>query len=239
MGDRLSNKDAIAALAKAQKEMRTPVKDATNPHYRNGYASLKSCIKAIKPALNDNGFALLQSAGKDEQGHYIQTTFEHTSGGLFTSKFYMEPEKKGMQGLGSAATYAKRYGLLGLAGIEPDEDADDDGNAADEKPAAPKPKPQAKKIKELEERLTDAAKAEAEHDAAVREEQNREPRTPQQLKEMMENKIKAATETWQLKKILEEHGKDFMVIKKDNPKNSSELNAYWKLRLEQLNTGER
>jgi len=83
------------------------------------------------------------------------------------------------------------------------------------------------------------AKAEAAHDAAVREEQNRAPTTPQQLKEMMENKIKAATETWQLKKILEEHGKDFMVIKKDNPKNSSELNAYWKLRLEQLNTGER
>lgn len=224
----MSNKEAIAALALAQSQMKTPHKDATNPHFRNRYASLKSCIKAIKPALNDNGFALIQAAGKDEQGHYIQTTFEHTSGGLFTSKFYMEPEKKGMQGLGSAATYAKRYGLLGLAGIEPDEEADDDGNAADEPPAAPKPKPQPKK-----------PDPEAEHDAAVREEQNRAPTTPQQLKEMMENKIKAATETWQLKKILEEHGKDFMVIKKDNPKNSSELNAYWKLRLEQLNTGER
>ena len=187
--------------------MKTPHKDATKPHFRNRYASLKSCIKAIKPALNDNWFALIQAAGKDEQGHYIQTTFEHTSGGLFTSKFYMEPEKKGMQGLGSAATYAKRYGLLGLAGIEPDEEADDDGNAADEPPAAPKPKPQPKK-----------PDPEAEHDAAVREEQNRAPTTPQQLKEMMENKIKAATETWQLKKILEEHGKDFMVIKKDNPK---------------------
>ena len=224
----MSNKEAIAALAKAQQEMKTPVKDATNPHYRNGYASLKSCIKAIKPALNDNGFALLQSAGKDEQGHYIQTTFEHTSGGLFTSKFYMEPEKKGMQGLGSAATYAKRYGLLGLAGIEPDEDADDDGNAADEKPAAPKPKPQPKK-----------PDAEAAHDAAVREEQNRAPSTPQQLKEMMENKIKAATETWQLKKITETHGKDFNTIKQHSENMSKELSAYYRTRWEQLNTGER
>ena len=143
----MSNKEAIAALAKAQSQMKTPQKDATNPHYRNRYASLKSCIKAIKPALNTNGFALIQAAGKDEQGHFIQTTFEHTSGGMFTSKFYMEPEKKGMQGLGSAATYAKRYGLLGLAGIEPDEEADDDGNAADEK-------------------------AEQEHDDAVRAERN-------------------------------------------------------------------
>jgi hypothetical protein len=228
MGDRLSNKEAIAALALAQSQMKTPHKDATNPHFRNRYASLKSCIKAIKPALNDNGFALIQAAGKDEQGHYIQTTFEHTSGGLFTSKFYMEPEKKGMQGLGSAATYAKRYGLLGLAGIEPDEDADDDGNAADEPPAAPKPKPQPKK-----------PDPEAEHDAAVREEQNRAPTTPQELKEMMENKIKAATETWQLKKITETHGKDFNTIKQHSENMSKELSAYYRTRWEQLNTGER
>lgn len=224
----MSNKEAIAALALAQSQMKTPHKDATNPHFRNRYASLKSCIKAIKPALNDNGFALIQAAGKDEQGHYIQTTFEHTSGGLFTSKFYMEPEKKGMQGLGSAATYAKRYGLLGLAGIEPDEDADDDGNAADEPPAAPKPKPQPKK-----------PDPEAEHDAAVREEQNRAPTTPQQLKEMMENKIKAATETWHLKALTKEHAKDFNTIKQHSVNMSNELKAYYATRWEQLNTGER
>ncbi len=224
----MSNKDAIAALALAQSQMKTPHKDATNPHFRNRYASLKSCIKAIKPALNDNGFALIQAAGKDEEGHYMQTTFEHTSGGLFTSKFYLEPEKKGMQGLGSAATYAKRYGLLGLAGIEPDEEADDDGNEADEKPAKPQPKPQPKK-----------PDAEAAHDAAVREEQNQPPSTPQQLKEIIDDKIKKATETWQLKNIPKEHNKDFNVIKKHDAKMSAELNAYYKTRWEQLNTGER
>ena len=224
----MSNKDAIAALALAQSQMKTPHKDATNPHFRNRYASLKSCIKAIKPALNNNGFALIQAAGKDEQGHYIQTTFEHTSGGLFTSKFYLEPEKKGMQGLGSAATYAKRYGLLGLAGIEPDEDADDDGNAADEKQAAPKPKPQPKK-----------PNPEAAHDAAVREEQNSQPSTPQQLKEIIENKIKLASATWQLKEMTKKHGKDFNTIKQHSVNMSNELNAYYKTRWDQLNTGER
>ena len=224
----MSNKDEIAALALAQSQMKTPHKDATNPHFRNRYASLKSCIKAIKPALNNNGFALIQAAGKDEQGHYIQTTFEHTSGGLFTSKFYLEPEKKGMQGLGSAATYAKRYGLLGLAGIEPDEDADDDGNAADEKQAAPKPKPQPKK-----------PNPEAAHDAAVREEQNSQPSTPQQLKEIIENKIKLASATWQLKEMTKKHGKDFNTIKQHSVNMSNELNAYYKTRWDQLNTGER
>ena len=231
----MSNKDAIAALALAQSQMNTPHKDATNPHYGNKYASLKSCIKAIKPALNDNDFALVQSAGRDDLGDFVETIFEHTSGGKFQSKFYLSPDKKGMQGMGSAATYAKRYGLLGLAGIEPDEDTDDDASAAknDEKKAAAK-RAAAKKAKE------DAAKAEAEHDAAVREEQNSEPSSsPQQLKEVIENKIKLAAATWQLKKITQEHGKDFNTIKQHDAKMGAELNAYFKTRFEQVNTGER
>ena len=223
----MSNKDAIAALAAAQAEMQTPPKDAVNPHYGNKYASLKSCINAIKPALNNNGFALVQSAGRDDLGDYVETIFEHTSGGKFQSKFYLSPDKKGMQGMGSAATYAKRYGLLGLAGIEPDEDTDDDASAAknDEKKAA------AKKAKEKA--------AEAAHDAAVREAQNRAPSTPQQLKEIIDNKIKLASARWQIKKIQQDHNKDFQVIKEHDENISKELAAYLKTRWEQLNTGER
>ena len=82
--------------------------------------------------------------------------------------------------------------------------------------------------------------AEAEHDAAVREEQNSEPSsTPQQLKEVIENKIKLAAATWQLKKITQEHGKDFNTIKQHDAKMGAELNAYFKTRFEQVNTGER
>ena len=211
----MNNKEAIAALALAQSQMKTPHKDATNPHFRNRYASLKSCIKAIKPALNKNGFALIQAAGKDEQGHYIQTTFEHTSGGLFSSKFYMEPDKRGMQGLGSAATYAKRYGLLGLAGIEPDEEADDDGNEAD---------------------------AEKEHDEAVRAERNEgstgtSERDLEILAERIKEKIKDAKQTWQLKKIPEEFVREFEAIQKGSGNLAKEIMAYHKTRWEQLNDG--
>ena len=215
----MTNKEAIAALAKAQSQMKTPQKDATNPHFRNRYASLKSCIKAIKPALNTNGFALIQAAGKDEQGHFIQTTFEHTSGGMFTSKFYMEPEKKGMQGLGSAATYAKRYGLLGLAGIEPDEEADDDGNAADEK-------------------------VEQEHDDAVRAERDEVPDRPSDRDlriwaDRIKEDIEKAIETWQLKKLTRDWAKEFEAIKKYGGNLSEEIIAYSKIRFEQLNEGVR
>ena len=100
------------------------------------------------------------------------------------------------------------------------------------------------KIAKNKEKQIDAkaqeAKAEAEHDAAVRQEQNSEPSsTPQQLKEVIENKIKLASATWQIKKLQQDHNSDFQVIKKHNEKEAAELAAYLKTRWDQLNTGER
>ena len=215
----MSNKEAITALALAQSQMKTPHKDAVNPHYGNRYASLKSCINAIKPALNKNGFALIQSAGRDDLGDFIETTFEHTSGGLFKSKFYLSPDKKGMQGMGSAATYAKRYGLLGLAGVEPDEETDDDATAA----------------------KLDEEKA---HDDAVRAERDEIPDRPSDRDlriwgDRIKEDIEKAIETWQLKKLTRDWAKEFEAIKKYGGNLSDEIIAYSKIRFEQLNEGVR
>ncbi len=215
----MSNKEAITALALAQSQMKTPHKDAVNPHYGNRYASLKSCINAIKPALNKNGFALIQSAGRDDLGDFIETTFEHTSGGLFKSKFYLSPDKKGMQGMGSAATYAKRYGLLGLAGVEPDEETDDDATAA----------------------KVDEEKA---HDDAVRAERDEIPDRPSDRDlriwgDRIKEDIEKAIETWQLKKLTKDWAKEFEAIKKYGGDLSDEIIAYSKIRFEQLNEGVR
>lgn len=123
--------EAIKSLIKAQDEMGTPNKDSVNPHFGNKYASLQSVFKAVMPALKANGFALVQRAGKDDLGHFVETSFNHVTGQSFESRVYLIIDKNNMQGFGSAMTYAKRYGLLGLAGIEPDEGAsDDDGNKA-------------------------------------------------------------------------------------------------------------
>ena len=56
----------------------------------------------------------------------------------FQSKVYLVIEKQTMQGLGSAITYARRYGLLQMAGIAPE---DDDGNEASKTPVKHKPIP--------------------------------------------------------------------------------------------------
>jgi len=146
--------EAVKALIKAQDEMGTPNKDSVNPHFGNRYASLQSVFKAVMPALQSNSFALVQRAGKDDLGHFVETSFQHVTGQSFESRVYLIIDKNNMQGFGSAMTYAKRYGLLGLAGIEPDEDvSDDDGNKASNPPAKkpqekPQEKPSASKIRD-------------------------------------------------------------------------------------------
>jgi len=128
---------AIADLIAAQGACDPVLKDATNPHFRSKYASLSSCVDACKEAFHRHNFALLQSNGHDEYGQFVQTTLLHTTGAQWGSVVYLVLSKQDMQGLGSAITYARRYGLLGMVGLAPE---DDDGNAASA-PAKPQPKP--------------------------------------------------------------------------------------------------
>ena len=122
-----TNIQSIKALNKAQKEMGKALKNATNPHFRSSYADLKSVIEAVVPAFLANGFAVTQPNGANELGDFVQTILMHENGATFVSRVYLRLGKQDMQGYGSATTYARRYGLLGMAGIAPE---DDDGNAA-------------------------------------------------------------------------------------------------------------
>jgi len=122
-----TNIQATKALIQAQKQMAKVLKRATNPHFRSKYADLKSVVEAVMPAFLNNGFAVTQPNGADELGDYVETILMHSSGFLFKSKVYLRLGKQDMQGYGSATTYARRYGLLGMAGVAPE---DDDANAA-------------------------------------------------------------------------------------------------------------
>ena len=125
-------KAAYAALAKAQTEMGKALKTAVNPHLRSKYADLGAVMDACFEALHNNGFAIFQPCGSDDRGQYVATILAHESGEMLESRVHLIIGKNDMQGLGSAITYARRYGLLGMAGIAPE---DDDGEAA--KPKRP------------------------------------------------------------------------------------------------------
>ena len=135
--------DAIKALVKAQKAMGAVLKNASNPHLKSKYADLGSVLDACQSALHDNGFAIMQPCGKDQEGAFVETVLAHESGESFASRVYLVIGKQDMQGVGSAITYARRYWLLGMAGLAPE---DDDGEAtkAPKRDAAP-PKQEAPK----------------------------------------------------------------------------------------------
>ncbi len=128
------NNKIITALVEAQKNMTKAVKAATNPHFRSKYADLGSVMDACMGPLNDAGIAVLQPTGEDELGRYVETVLMHSeSAESLKCRVPLILQKNDMQGYGSAVTYARRYGLMAMAGIAPE---DDDGNAAAK--AAPK-----------------------------------------------------------------------------------------------------
>ncbi len=121
-----------SALAKAQAEMGKALKAANNPHFRSKYADLGNVMDACLPALNANGIALIQPTGEGEQGRYVETMLIHgESGEVLSCRVPLIVAKNDMQGFGSAVTYARRYGLMAMAGIAPE---DDDGTAAAKSP---------------------------------------------------------------------------------------------------------
>ena len=116
-----------AALAKAQTEMGPALKQSNNPAFRSKYADLGNVIDACLPALNSNGIAVIQPIGEDDMGRFVKTVLVHSSGETLECRVPLIIGKNDMQGFGSAVTYARRYGLMAMAGIAPE---DDDGNAA-------------------------------------------------------------------------------------------------------------
>jgi hypothetical protein len=126
-----------AALAKAQGAIEGAKKDSENPFFHARYAALSSVWDACRGPLSKNGLAVVQSPGQNGEGLFVDSILSHSSGEWIASRLYVKPgytDKEGnfnelsdSQALGSAITYARRYGLQALVGIAP---MDDDGEAA-------------------------------------------------------------------------------------------------------------
>lgn len=120
--------EIATALAKAQGEMAPAIKDATNPAFRSKYADLAAVWAACCPALTKHGIAAIQDASLCERGVSVTTRLVHGSGQWIEFGPLTVPmSKQDAHGVGSATTYARRYGLSAALGIVAD---DDDGNAA-------------------------------------------------------------------------------------------------------------
>lgn len=117
------------ALAKAQEEFPLVKKTDSNPFFKSKYAGLPSVLEVVLPVLHKNGLYLSQSPITDGERIGIKTKIIHAeTGETLEDSFTMNLTKNDPQGAGSAITYARRYALVSMLGLNVDED--DDGNLA-------------------------------------------------------------------------------------------------------------
>lgn len=132
-----------AALVKAQAEMPSIAKDATNPAFRSKFASLDGIVSTVRPVLAKHGLALVQGGAMphtDEnsavKAFHVETMLVHTSGEWLSNAVLIPLGKQDPQGAGSALTYGRRYSLAALLSLATDED--DDANSAQPSNARPR-----------------------------------------------------------------------------------------------------
>ncbi len=119
--------DLATALAKAQGAIDDAQKGSLNPHFKSRYADLAAVRAAIREPLAVNDLSYVQFARVAGSTVEVETMLLHKSGEYMAETLAMPVGKPDAQGIGSAITYARRYSLMAMIGIAPD---DDDGNAA-------------------------------------------------------------------------------------------------------------
>lgn len=121
------------AIVKAAADLGPVVKDATNPAFRNKYATLDAIMEQVRPVLAAHGLAVMQGVLHPETdggrvvGIAVETRLLHLSGEWMASVVVVPVEKPTAQGAGSAISYGRRYGLSAMLGLTAE---DDDGNGA-------------------------------------------------------------------------------------------------------------
>lgn len=121
------NKIAPAFVA-AKKAFGPALKDKANPAFKSKYADLGACLEAVEDSLLANGIALYHESTEDAAGITIECILLHESGEMIRGgKLHVPAVKHDAPGFGSAMTYARRYSVMAVCGIAPE---DDDGNAA-------------------------------------------------------------------------------------------------------------
>lgn len=137
--------DLAKALVKAQSVMTGAKKDAKNTIAKGTsvmYATLESAIDAVRKPLADNGLVIVQMVGTDSpQIVTVETMLAHESGQWISSIASIPTSKADAQGHGSAITYLRRYSLMAMCGIAPEDD-DGKGASGDGPSASPDTKPQ-------------------------------------------------------------------------------------------------
>lgn len=117
------------SMSKAQASLKSAPFNRVNPHFKNRYADLTSVIDTARKPLSENGLTFMQFVSCSGPVVSVETVIAHSSGEWISGTLSLTATKADPQGVGSAITYAKRYGLCAALGISADDD-DDDNDAS-------------------------------------------------------------------------------------------------------------
>lgn len=116
-------------LFEAKGEIPVIKKDANNPFFKSGYATLSNIIETVEPILMKHGLMITHVM----QGNSLITQIWDNDKAILESSFLL-PTNGDIQKIGSAITYAKRYNITAMLNLNIEDD--DDGNATKETPKA-------------------------------------------------------------------------------------------------------
>jgi hypothetical protein len=122
------------ALSIVQGKLTHAIKDSANPFFKSKYADLESVWDACRSLLSENGLAVMQFPGlysELDKSMSLTTIISHKSGEFISQEMSVPMSKVDAQGAGSCISYMRRYSLAAVVGVV---QADDDGNAASNKP---------------------------------------------------------------------------------------------------------
>ena len=135
-------KEIAKALLLFHSKVQKIAKSEDNPFFKSKYADLPAVLESIQQPLQESGLCFVQFPEENS----LTTLLMHAESGEYMQATYnLHAEKITPQGLGSAITYARRYALGAILGLNTDKD--DDGNKASES------KPQKKQKEEPAEYL--------------------------------------------------------------------------------------
>ena len=113
------------ALAAAQGEMTEPAKSQEGYNY--SYAPLDTVVKITRPVLAKHGLFVMQTPINVEDKIGVETMIGHVSGESFKSSIVMPlsnivAKGNAAQQIGAAITYLRRYALMAVCGLAPEDD---------------------------------------------------------------------------------------------------------------------
>lgn len=145
-----------SALLEAKRNMSPPTKNRKAVYGR--YADLEAILQAVEPPLADQGLVLTQHGDFLSDKPVLVTRLTHVDTGESIESAVPLLSKSGNdpQQLGSAITYARRYGITALLSVVADDDDDGNTGAGKERDGSKKKAPKGEGV--TEKQIQDALK---------------------------------------------------------------------------------